>query len=70
MTGSGNVPANPIVCEEVRHVYPSGVVALEGVSFEAGAAEVVGIVGQNGSGKTTLVRHFNGLLKPTRAGSW
>ena len=66
MTGSGNVPANPIVCEEVRHVYPSGVVALEGVSFEAGAAEVVGIVGQNGSGKTTLVRHFNGLLKPTR----
>jgi energy-coupling factor transport system ATP-binding protein len=25
-----------------------------------------GVIGQNGSGKTTLVKHFNGLLKPTR----
>ena len=24
------------------------------------------ILGQNGSGKTTLVKHFNGILKPTR----
>ncbi len=28
--------------------------------------EFVGIIGQNGSGKTTLVKHFNGLLRPTR----
>ena len=28
------------------------------------------IVGQNGSGKTTLVKHFNGLLKPTRGRVW
>jgi energy-coupling factor transport system ATP-binding protein len=26
----------------------------------------VAIVGQNGSGKTTLIRHFNGLLRPTK----
>jgi energy-coupling factor transport system ATP-binding protein len=28
--------------------------------------ERVALVGQNGSGKSTLVRHFNGLLRPTR----
>ncbi|TEB09016.1 ABC transporter ATP-binding protein [Pelotomaculum propionicicum] len=27
---------------------------------------VTAVVGQNGSGKSTLVKHFNGLLKPTR----
>ena len=28
--------------------------------------EFVAIMGQNGAGKTTLVKHFNGLLKPTK----
>jgi energy-coupling factor transport system ATP-binding protein len=30
----------------------------------------VAIIGQNGAGKTTLVKHFNGLLKPTRGRVW
>jgi energy-coupling factor transport system ATP-binding protein len=34
----------------------------------------VAIVGQNGAGKTTLVKHFNGLLQPTKGrvliGDW
>jgi energy-coupling factor transport system ATP-binding protein len=28
--------------------------------------EFLAVLGQNGSGKTTLVKHFNGLLKPTK----
>ena len=42
-----------------------GVRALDGVSFQAGAGDVVGIIGPNGSGKTTLVNCITGFLKPT-----
>ena len=37
---------------------------LSGVSFAAGAGEVVGIFGPNGSGKTTLLRCLAGSLVP------
>jgi len=39
---------------------------LKGISLEIYQRELIGIVGPTGSGKTTLVKHFNGLLKPTR----
>ena len=55
-----------IVCEDVWHIYPGDVTALQGANLEIQQGEVLGVVGQNGSGKTTLVKHFNGLLKPTR----
>ena len=55
-----------IVCDDLWHVYPNGVEALRGVSLTVNEGEYVAFVGQNGSGKTTLVKHFNGLLKPTR----
>ena len=51
--------------ENVRHVYPTGVEALKGVSLEIYQGEMVGIVGSNGSGKTTLCMHAVGVLKPT-----
>ena len=54
---------------EVRNVYftyPNGVEALKGVSLHIDRGEFVAIMGQNGAGKTTLVKHFNGLLKPTK----
>ncbi len=59
---------NPIIkVENLWHVYPAGnVTALSNVSLEINRGEIVGIIGQNGSGKTTLVKHFIGLLKPTR----
>ncbi len=58
-----------IRCEDLRYVYRRGTpletAALEGVSLEIRAGEVVGIIGATGSGKSTLVQHFNGLLRPT-----
>jgi ABC-2 type transport system ATP-binding protein len=39
--------------------------AVDGVSFEVRAGEVVGYVGPNGSGKTTTIRMLLGLLLPS-----
>lgn len=52
--------------EGVEYVYPNGFQALKGVDVSISEGEFVAIMGQNGSGKTTLVKHFNGLLRPTR----
>lgn len=63
-----------IEIDNLHFTYPSGVEALRGVSLVIEPGEHVAIVGQNGAGKTTLVRHFNGLLQPTRGavriGDW
>jgi energy-coupling factor transporter ATP-binding protein EcfA2 len=55
-----------ISCENLTHTYPNGVNALVDVNLSITQGEYVAFVGQNGSGKTTLVKHFNGLLKPSR----
>lgn len=49
----------------ITHVYPFGNQALQDVSVDVRAGEVLAIVGPNGSGKTTLVKNFVGLLRPT-----
>jgi energy-coupling factor transport system ATP-binding protein len=55
-----------IEVEDVHFVYPNRVEALKGVSLVIRNGEFVAIMGQNGAGKTTLVKHFNGLLKPSK----
>jgi len=55
-----------IEVKDVYFSYPNGVEALKGVSLTIQNGEFVAIMGQNGAGKTTLVKHFNGLLKPTK----
>ena len=55
-----------IEVEDLYFTYPSGVEALRGITLTIRDGEFVAIMGQNGAGKTTLVKHFNGLLKPTK----
>ncbi|HUG46954.1 MAG TPA: ATP-binding cassette domain-containing protein [Candidatus Limnocylindria bacterium] len=39
--------------------------AVDGISFDIGATEVVGFLGPNGAGKTTTLKMLAGLLHPT-----
>jgi len=43
----------------------SGFVALESLTFELCAGEVVGLLGPNGAGKTTTLKLLLGLLRPS-----
>ncbi len=64
-------PGEPAIrVQDLEHYYLSGTPletkALDGLSMEVGAGEIVGIMGATGSGKSTLVQHFNALLRPHR----
>src|SRR6056297_3797444 len=52
-------------CENI-HKYFGKVHALEGVDFNVGQAEVVGLVGDNGAGKSTLIKVICGIFPPTK----
>src|SRR5947209_7769604 len=44
----------------------SGGIALDGLTLEVQAGEVLALLGPNGAGKTTTVRLLNGVLRPDR----
>src|SRR3546814_11772376 len=49
----------------LKKVYPSGEVALQGLDLAVDAREFVAILGLSGSGKSTLLRCINRLVEPS-----
>lgn len=50
--------------ENLSKIYPRHVKAVEGVSFEIPADEIVGLLGANGAGKTTIIKMIATLIRP------
>ena len=50
---------------DLKKIYPNGVQALKGVSFDVHKGEFLVIIGLSGSGKSTLLRCLNRLHDPT-----
>ncbi len=73
MTDPSPTPAAPadvvLAVRDLEKEFPAkkrpAVKALRGVSFDARAGQVTGLVGADGAGKTTLIRLAAGLFAPT-----
>jgi branched-chain amino acid transport system ATP-binding protein len=50
--------------KDVKKQY-GAIKAVDGVTFNVGPGEIVGVIGPNGSGKTTLFNSILGQIKPT-----
>src|SRR5437868_923193 len=53
-----------ITVERLRRVFGS-FTAVDDLSFQVAAGEIVGLIGPNGAGKTTTLRSLAGILRPT-----
>jgi ABC-type polar amino acid transport system ATPase subunit len=51
--------------EDLHKIYPGGVHAVKGISFNVNEGESVAIIGSSGSGKSTVLRCINRLIEPT-----
>ena len=50
---------------DLHKIYPGGVHAVRGVSFDVNKGESVAVIGSSGSGKSTVLRCINRLIEPT-----
>ncbi|KYG09854.1 ABC transporter permease [Sorangium cellulosum] len=65
----GDVQEPAIELRDVAASYPTGRLALEGISLEVRAGELCAVLGPNGAGKSTLARVLSGALRPARGGA-
>jgi len=59
-------PSQPLLAVRDVTVRFGGIVALDGVSFDMHAGQIVGLIGPNGAGKTTLFNCLSRLYAPER----
>lgn len=55
-----------VILENITKIFPSNVVALDGINLRIKSGEFFVTLGPSGSGKTTLLRIIAGLEKPTK----
>ena len=53
-----------IEARDLVYTYEDGTKALNGISFQAEAGKITGILGSNGAGKSTLFLNLNGVRTP------
>jgi ABC-2 type transport system ATP-binding protein len=58
--------AQTAICVEDYHKTYQETVAVEGLSFQVEAGQVLGLVGPNGAGKTTTLKAIAGIIPPTK----
>ena len=58
--------ANPILeLHEVSVRYANGILALDKITLDVNAQDIIALIGPNGAGKSTLLKVILGLVKPT-----
>ncbi len=57
------MPDKSVVVEDLTYGYSKSL-AVDHISFELAAGEILGILGPNGAGKTTTVKMLTGQLRP------
>jgi osmoprotectant transport system ATP-binding protein len=62
--------AAPIRLESVRKQYDDATVAVESLSLDIAAGELVVLIGPSGCGKSTVLRMINRLIEPTAGRMW
>jgi len=63
MNGTSEAPA--VVAQALRKTFGQ-IAAVDDLSFEVHAGEILGVLGPNGAGKTTAIRVLTTILEPTR----
>jgi branched-chain amino acid transport system ATP-binding protein len=56
----------PLLQVEDLHVSYGAIRAIQGISFNIEAGEIVTLIGANGAGKSTTLRTISGLLRPVQ----
>ena len=57
--------AGPLLALKALYKNFGGILAINDLSFELAAGELLGLIGPNGSGKTTAVNLITGFVKPS-----